>query len=135
MHLMLDLSISYPYLMKLHDFADNIQEATKHQMWGAGCNSVPTGHDFPDNSNIYLLFDITRTGPFSKCEESIRFSNWPPEENLSCSHLQRQPSIRFSWQLPSPVLIDRFSLVTGMKTRSGSQSVSENHPTLVWTPW
>jgi hypothetical protein len=67
-HLMLNLSISYPYLIKFHDFADNIQEGMKHQMWGAGCNSVPTGHDLPDNSNIYFLFFTMRTGPFSKCE-------------------------------------------------------------------
>jgi hypothetical protein len=68
--LMLNLSISYPYFIKFHDFADNSQEGMKHQMWGAGCNSdsVPTGPDFPDNSNIYFLFFTMRTGPFSKCE-------------------------------------------------------------------
>jgi len=64
----LNLSISYPYLINFHDFAGNIQEGMKHQMWGAGCNSVPTGHDFPDNSNFYFLFFTMGTGPFSKCE-------------------------------------------------------------------
>ncbi len=109
----LNLSISYPYLIKFHDFAGNIQEGMKHQMWGAGCNSVPTGHDFPDNSNIYFLFSYHGNRTFLRMWESIRFSNWLPGENLGCSHLQRQPSIRFSWQLTSPVLIDRFSLITG----------------------
>jgi hypothetical protein len=33
-----------------------------------GANSGPTGHDFPDNSNVYLTFSTMRTGPFSKCE-------------------------------------------------------------------
>jgi len=43
----LSLSISYPYLINFHDFVDNSQEGTKHQM--RGCNSGPTGHDFTDN--------------------------------------------------------------------------------------
>jgi len=30
-----DPSISYPYLIKFHDFADNGQEGMKHQMRGA----------------------------------------------------------------------------------------------------
>jgi hypothetical protein len=29
------LSISYPYLIKFHDFVDNSQERMKHQMRGA----------------------------------------------------------------------------------------------------
>jgi hypothetical protein len=33
--LILSLSISYPYLIKFHDFADNSQEEMKHQMRGA----------------------------------------------------------------------------------------------------
>ncbi len=32
---MLSLSISCPYLIEFHDFADNIQERMKHQMGGA----------------------------------------------------------------------------------------------------
>jgi hypothetical protein len=35
MHLVLSLSISYPYLIKFHDFVDNSQEGMKHQMRGA----------------------------------------------------------------------------------------------------
>jgi hypothetical protein len=35
MHVLLSLSISYPYLIKFHDFADNSQEAMKHQVGGA----------------------------------------------------------------------------------------------------
>jgi hypothetical protein len=35
MHLMLSFSISYLYLIKFHDFVDNIQEEMKHQMGGA----------------------------------------------------------------------------------------------------
>jgi hypothetical protein len=41
-------SVSYPYLIKPHDFADNSQERMKHQM--RGCNLGPTGHDFTDNN-------------------------------------------------------------------------------------
>jgi len=33
-HLILSLNISYPYLIKFHDFADNSQEGMKHQMKG-----------------------------------------------------------------------------------------------------
>ncbi len=41
---MLSLSISYPYFIDFHNFADNIQEGMKHQMgW---CNSGPTGLTF-----------------------------------------------------------------------------------------
>jgi len=36
---------------------------------GGGCNSGPTGHDFPDNSNISFQFFTMRTGPVSKCED------------------------------------------------------------------
>jgi hypothetical protein len=31
-HLMLNFNISYPYLIKIHDFVDNSQEGMKHQM-------------------------------------------------------------------------------------------------------
>ncbi len=34
-HLILSLSISYPDLIKFHDFVDNSQEWMKHQMRGA----------------------------------------------------------------------------------------------------
>jgi hypothetical protein len=33
--LTLSLSVSYPYLIKFHDFADNSQESMKHQIRGA----------------------------------------------------------------------------------------------------
>jgi hypothetical protein len=63
LHLMLSLSISYPYLIKF-------QEMMKHQMGGGGgCHKGPTGHDFPDNSNISFQFFTMRTGPVSKCED------------------------------------------------------------------
>ncbi len=35
MHLIPSFSISYPYLIEFHDFADNSQEGMKHQMRGA----------------------------------------------------------------------------------------------------
>jgi hypothetical protein len=34
-HLILSLSISYPYLIKFHDFVENSEEGMKHQMRGA----------------------------------------------------------------------------------------------------
>jgi hypothetical protein len=34
-HLILSLTISYPDLIKFHDFVDNSQEGMKHQMRGA----------------------------------------------------------------------------------------------------
>jgi len=65
-HLMLSLSISYPYLIEFHDFADNIQE---DEASNGGCNSGPTGRDFLDNANnIWFLFFTMRIGPFSKCQ-------------------------------------------------------------------
>jgi len=45
-HLILSLCISYPYLIKFHDFADNNQEGMKHQMRGATQAQQ-------DNSSIY----------------------------------------------------------------------------------
>jgi hypothetical protein len=33
-NLVLSLSISYPYFIKFHDFAENSQEGMKHQMRG-----------------------------------------------------------------------------------------------------
>ncbi len=91
MFLFLSLSISCPYLIKFHDFVDNIQERMKHQM--GGCDSGPTGHEFQDNSNIYFFIawepdssQNVRTGPVFKLD-----ARW-------------EPSIRFSWWLSSPVL-------------------------------
>jgi hypothetical protein len=43
-YLILSLSISYPYLIKFHDFADNSQKGMKHQ--NEGWNSGSTGNDF-----------------------------------------------------------------------------------------
>jgi hypothetical protein len=34
-HLILITNISYPYLIKFHDFANNLKEGMKHQMRGA----------------------------------------------------------------------------------------------------
>jgi len=68
-HLMSNLNISYPYLVKFHDFVDNNQEGMKHHV--GGCNLGPTGHDFPHNSDIYFLFFTMRTRPFSKCENGL----------------------------------------------------------------
>jgi hypothetical protein len=42
------------------------------QASNGGCNSGSTGHDFPDNFNIYFFFTM-RTGPFSKCENRSSF--------------------------------------------------------------
>jgi hypothetical protein len=84
-HLMLSLSISYPYLIEFHDFADNIQEGMKHQMGGATqgqqgmtfCLTLIFGFFF-NHENRTLL----------KMLKPVRFSNWMPGENLSGSHLQ-----------------------------------------------
>jgi hypothetical protein len=53
-HLILSLRISYTYLIKFHDFADNSQEGMKLQMRGALCNSGPIGRDFTDNPKWVL---------------------------------------------------------------------------------
>ncbi len=109
MHLMLSLSISYPYLIEFHDFVD------KHPR--GGCNSCSTGHDFPHNSNIYFLpwewdpSQNVRTGPVLKLAarwELRRFS-------LCGSHFHWGPSIQFYWQLAYLVLTGRFSLRTELK--------------------
>jgi hypothetical protein len=53
-HLIWSLSISYSYLIKFHDFADNNQEGMKHQTRSA-TQASPTGHDFIYNSNVVAL--------------------------------------------------------------------------------
>ncbi len=60
-HLLLGLSISYPYLIEFHGFAYNIQQGMKHQMGGA--------------TLIYLIyiFITIRIGPFSNCENRSGF--------------------------------------------------------------
>jgi len=48
-----------------------VQHPTGDEASNGGCNSDPIGHDFQDNSIIYIFFITMRIGPFSKCE--IRF--------------------------------------------------------------
>jgi hypothetical protein len=52
---MLSLSISYPYLIEFHDFANKIQQGMKHQMGGA------TQAEPVQTQNM-------RTGSFSKLD-------------------------------------------------------------------
>jgi hypothetical protein len=85
-HLLLSLSISYLYLIKFHDFADNSQEGMKHQMGGATqAQQSLTFIDFLYNCNIYFLFFTMRTEPFPKCENRLDFM---PGENLGEAHLR-----------------------------------------------
>jgi hypothetical protein len=59
-HLILSLRISYPDLIKFHDFAHNSQEGDEAS--NEGCNSGPTRHDFTDNSiNDYEKFVLRLT--------------------------------------------------------------------------
>jgi hypothetical protein len=82
---MLSLSISYPYLIESHDFANKIQQGMKHQM--GGCNSGRTG----PNQNV-------RTGSFSKQD-----AMWEPGRiPLDGCH--------WKWELRSGYLMS-FSLV------------------------
>ncbi len=41
-------SVSYPCLIKFHDFVDNSQEGDEAS--NERCNSGPKGHDFTDNN-------------------------------------------------------------------------------------
>jgi hypothetical protein len=108
---MLSLSISYPYLIKFHDFASGGDEASN-----GGCNSGPIGHDFPHNSTIYFLFFTMRTGPFPKCEDrSSSQIECQGENPHSGSHGGSHP---------------RFSVRTGLKTGTGYHQMGENRPTL-----
>jgi hypothetical protein len=51
-HLILSLSISYPYLVKFHYFVDNSQEeGVKHHHMRV--TQVQEGHDFMDNSSMF----------------------------------------------------------------------------------
>ncbi len=54
MHFIPSLQISYPFLTKFHDFADNKQPGGDEAS-NKGCNSGPTGHDFPDNSTVSVF--------------------------------------------------------------------------------
>jgi len=65
---MVSLSISCPYLIEFHGFAYNIQDNGGWLSTKWGVQSGPTGHDFPDNFNIYFLIFTTKTEPCSKCE-------------------------------------------------------------------
>ncbi len=56
-HLILSLSISYPYLIKFHYFADNSQEGIKHQMRGA--TQAQQGHDFRDNFTMCIKYRVS----------------------------------------------------------------------------
>ncbi len=43
MHLIRSLSISYPYLIKFHDFAENSQQGMLDEASNEGCNSGQQG--------------------------------------------------------------------------------------------
>jgi hypothetical protein len=126
MHLMLSLSISYPYLIQIHDFADNIQKGMKHQMGGA--TQGQQGMTFCITL-IFGFFVYHENRTLLKMSKPVRFSIWMPGENVSCSHLQWEPSIQFS----SSILTGRFSLKTELKINAGFHSAGENHPTLIMT--
>jgi hypothetical protein len=59
-HLMLSLSISYPYLIEFHDFVGSIQEGMKHQMGGA--TQTQQGMTFQiTNILLFMLYHENRT--------------------------------------------------------------------------
>ncbi len=120
-HLMLSLSISYPYLIEFHDFADNIQEGMKHQVGGA--TQAQQGMTF-QITLIFTLYFLPWESDHSqnvKTDPVLKLTvRWELERfSLGGSHLQWEPPIRFSWQLTFSVLTVRFSLRTGMKTGVG----------------
>jgi len=87
---MLSLSISYPYLIKFHDFAHNSQEGMKHQMGGAS------------QAQQCMTFHITLIFTF--------FLPWEPDPSQNVGPVLRlnarwEPSFRFSWRFSYPVLI------------------------------
>jgi len=53
---MLSFSISYPYLIECHDFADNIQEAMKHQIGGGGGATPPQKGMAFQITQIFIFF-------------------------------------------------------------------------------
>jgi hypothetical protein len=57
LYLTLSLSISYPYLIKFHVFVDKQPrgDAAWNEACNSGCNSGPTGHDFCDNSSVWVF--------------------------------------------------------------------------------
>jgi hypothetical protein len=69
-HLILNLSISYPYLIKCHDFVDNSEEGMKHQMRGA--TQAQQGMTLQRTLSTYQIF--------------IPISTWTVEcDTLHCS--------------------------------------------------
>jgi hypothetical protein len=113
-HLVLSLSISYPYLIEFHDFVGNIQEGMKHQM--AGATQAQQGMTF-QITNIYFLFFTMRTGPLSKCE------------NRSGSQIGYQVRT-FNSVLLTIDIFGSHGPVLRMKTSAGSQPMGENRSTL-----
>jgi hypothetical protein len=57
-HLISSLNISYPYLIKFHDFVNKSQEGDEAS--NEGCNSFPTGYDLTlqINSNLRDLYKL-----------------------------------------------------------------------------
>jgi hypothetical protein len=73
-HLMLSLSISYPYLIKFPNFADNSQEVMKHQMGGE--TQAQQGTTFRITLIFTFHFLTMRTGPWLHARwEPERFSS------------------------------------------------------------
>jgi len=84
-HLMPSLSISYPYLIEFHDFADNIQQGMKHQIGGA----------------------IQAEPVQTKMWEPVRFSNWMPCENVDGFHWEWE--LRSGYHMSFSLVLHRFS--------------------------
>ncbi len=106
---MLSLSISCPYLIEFHDFADNIQERMKHQMG----LQLRANRAWLSELLKYLFF---------------YFSSWEPEPS---QNVKTNPVLRLDakWKperFSSPVRI-------GLKPNVSFQSAGENRPTLIMT--
>jgi len=116
-----------------------VQHPTGNEASNGGCNSGPIGHDFQDNSNIYLFVITMRIGSFSRCEIRFGFHIGCQVRTWAVFPIQ----LSLAWE---PERFSQSSSLSRENLQSGShdgcriwfslagyQLMGENHPTLVWT--
>ncbi len=127
MHLILSLSISYPYLIKLHDFVDNSQEGMKHQMRHAtqaqesmtlritlfslklGYNN---GRGISVNYFEFPLFKITLNMSYGKCFGRLKRLQSPTVRRLRTLDQAPKKELELcGWQTFASLYLAKFLLV------------------------
>ncbi len=111
-HLILSLSISYPYLIKFHDFAHNSQEQTKHHMTAAALRP---------NKRMTLRITLVLSSRFETISTPLPL---PATSSVSCllAHVFFDPAC--FWIKPSSMVVLHVFLIL-QKKRSNSRLAEE----------